>query len=509
MSHVRRSFVFSCLVTACALLPTSSSRGWSSTTAAAFRARIQRAVEAEDAHFARLKQTQSESRTASRFVPIGQRPAPAADPTLIALTFVAIGGLFLVVAGGFVIPWLVNRGPIQPSIRRRDGGSDSIVLDVTPAPASFFYIAVVSVGALGLSFFLGLIVGLVAGVMAHSAAVGRLVGVVIGPGAIGIYWWFKEWRYVARSEKYRKPVTLRIDTEGLSKDRRVYPIKDIAAFEVSASLSLYNQEWPQADTAIIAGSDWRSMAAASTTQLQTALARGSARFASWARRRQENRSFNVALRTKESNQLEVLAGGLTQACARSLKNDLAQALTEAERPDGIRAFPGGKPGTQRGAGARPGGPSLATRLRVSGLVLAGQVIAVTCGSVVLSLLIYHPGPVVGLVGMAPGPDLGPPSIGAVVQLLAYAGLLAGLPILCSWILARSCGARIRPLVVSIGSCLVAASVLICAGIVMNLRGHLPSAADVFRFLFPLALFAGVLASFFGTYIRPKMQEPAK
>jgi hypothetical protein len=283
----------------------------------------------------------------------------------IALTF-SDGGLIALVAWCLIATLIIILGAPRSSIQRRHDVSGRVVFDVNPSPSSFTFMVVTAAGFLCLTIIVAVISALIGAIVAgllrgpnhpsvgKFAAYGAILGVVTGIGVLAPYCWVKFFRIVFRSERCRKPVTLTVDDRGLSKDGRLYPVSDPAALRTQSAEALGRAQW-SGDTVIVVGTGWVGAAAAATSQAQVALARAGSKFGDWARERQESRSYMVTLQTKESNQIAVLAGGLSASCASSLKRDLAAALAKAERPGATNAPSGNGAEAHLGAKVRPAG----------------------------------------------------------------------------------------------------------------------------------------------------------
>lgn len=193
----------------------------------------------------------------------------------------------------------------QSSFRRRDDGPGSAIFEVTPAQPSMISMAVSVAGFLALSLIAGLIL---------AAIMDSFLGIFLGLALAGVFYWLIEWRHFLTSQRYRKPVTIKVNSQGLTKDGQLYAMKDIAELEIRAS----GKAPDNAQVVATGGS------AVSSAVSNVGIKAGNA-----ARRRQAERSFLLTIRTKQSSQTQVIAGGLTLDCAQSLMNDLTAALGTA------------------------------------------------------------------------------------------------------------------------------------------------------------------------------------
>jgi len=136
---------------------------------------------------------------------------------------------------------------------------------------------------------------------------------------------------------------------------------------------------------------------------------------------------------------------------------------------------------------------LSIRFRVVAWTLLGQFVSIFCVTWLSFILGF----------LLSAPPFSAPSLATAVLFLL---LFIGVPVLCSWAFVRRYSAYVRPLLVSICSCVIGASpVVLTAQIAGGNRQALGAMSLPLLLLVPLA---SILGSFCGTYIPPSVNRRA-
>lgn len=233
----------------------------------------------------------------------------------------------------------------QSSWERRVDDSGSVVFDVSPARGSITFLVLYAFGLVFATVFFG-VIGLVVLLVAECVRVTKpdqptpwhkvsdipayvLLGAVLGAGLQTVGWWFRDGRHMLRSHTYRRPVTITVNKQGLASRGRLYPLQDVGELAIHAWLQSTKDFKFGGDDVVIVGGGAVGALAAATTQTQRAVARAVYSGVASLRQRHIDRSLILVLRTRQSSQWHVIAGGLTRDCADSLVNGLLDALRKA------------------------------------------------------------------------------------------------------------------------------------------------------------------------------------
>jgi hypothetical protein len=165
-----------------------------------------------------------------------------------------------------------------------------------------------------------------------GAAIGGGLGGFIGFVAAAIILWMGIWRHFFESQRWRKPVTLVVDGNGLKFNGEIIPLRQIAEFNVRPG-GKGPDVTPIASSSnfVVASTSGGAAAAVYAANVSSAVGGAASRLGAKAgnalRERQAMSSCLLTLRTTQGSGVQVLAGGLTPDCARSLMDDLSAAVS--------------------------------------------------------------------------------------------------------------------------------------------------------------------------------------
>ncbi|MDP1900170.1 MAG: hypothetical protein Q8K96_06925 [Rubrivivax sp.] len=208
------------------------------------------------------------------------------------------------------------------SFSRREVG-EAVHFDVTPARSSLGFVLLFAPMTLA-----GLLITTVIG-----AAVGGAFGAVVGFAVPAVFLWWRIWRNYLCSLAHRQPMTISVDPSGLRSGTQQFAAGDIVELNLHSGYEDPDTR-PLATSPTVWVTDSPAFAAAhaATNIVSSAVLGATSSLRDGLFERQAARSFMLTIRCKQSNQSQVLTGGLTRDCAEALMNDIAAALRHCGRP---------------------------------------------------------------------------------------------------------------------------------------------------------------------------------